>query len=96
MHAISRRAQPILRYTGALAPMAKLVDATDLSGDLSALQETGDAELLKVGETSQVAIPSQARRTNVRREGVETRRAAPKANASPGERQGEGIVQTTN
>ncbi len=33
---------------------------------------------------------------NIRREGVETRRAAPKADAFTGERQGEGIVQTTN
>jgi hypothetical protein len=52
------------------------VDATDLS-KLSALRETEDAELPKLGETSHVAIPNQARR----REGVETRRAAPKANA---------------
>jgi hypothetical protein len=36
------------------------VDATDLI-ELSALRETGDAELLKFGETSHVAIPSQAR-----------------------------------
>ena len=36
------------------------VDATDLSG-LSALWETEDAELLKFGGTSHVAIPSQAR-----------------------------------
>ena len=75
--------------------MAKLADATDLRRNLSARRETGDAELLKVGETSQMAIPSQARRTNVRREGVETRRAAPKADASSGGH-GEGIVQTTN
>jgi Histidine kinase-, DNA gyrase B-, and HSP90-like ATPase len=39
-----------------------------------------------------VAIPSQALRPNGRREGVETRRAAPKART----RYGEGIVQTTN
>ncbi|MGH6850635.1 MAG: hypothetical protein ACREDD_09360 [Methylocella sp.] len=36
------------------------VDATDLC-DLSALWETEDAELLKFGGTSYVAIPSQAR-----------------------------------
>ena len=60
---------------------------------LSAPRETEDAELLKFGETSsQVAIPSQALRLNGRREGVETRRAAPKART----RYGEGIVQTTN
>ncbi len=52
-----------------------------LERNLSALRETGDVELPKVGEPSQVAIPSQARRTNLRREGVETRRGAPKANA---------------
>ena len=38
------------------------------------------------------AIPSQAPRPNRRREGVETRRAAPNART----RYGEGIVQTTN
>jgi hypothetical protein len=43
-----------------------------------------------------MAIPSQARRSNDQREGVETRRAAPKANAKVRERYGEGIVQTTN
>src|SRR5271169_6258061 len=46
-----------------------------LKAFLSARRETADAELLKVGETCQMAIPSQARK----REGVETRRAAPKA-----------------
>jgi hypothetical protein len=51
-----------------------MVDATDLA-NLSALRETGDVELLKFGETFNMAIPSQARK----REGVETRRAAPKA-----------------
>jgi len=44
---------------------------------LSALAETPDVELLKVGETCQMAIPSQAPQG----EGVETRRAAPKADA---------------
>ena len=39
-----------------------------------------------------VATPSQAPRPDGRREGVETRRAAPKART----RYGEGIVQTTN
>jgi hypothetical protein len=43
-----------------------------------------DAEMLKVGETSQVAIPSQARETNVPREGIETKRASPTTNASTG------------
>jgi hypothetical protein len=66
-----------------------------LEKNLSARRETGDAELLKVGETSltYVAIPSQARR-EISREGVETRRAAPKPRDRPGE--GEGIVQTAN
>src|SRR5215472_11619419 len=40
-----------------------------------------------------MAIPSQARR-EISREGVETRRAAPKPRFVPGE--GEGIVQTAN
>ena len=38
----------------------EMVDATDLSQNLSALAETRDAELLKVGETCHMAIPSQA------------------------------------
>src|ERR1700730_4687803 len=38
----------------------EMVDATDLSQNLSAPAETRDAELLKVGETCQMAIPSQA------------------------------------
>jgi hypothetical protein len=50
--------------------------APDLSEDLSARRETGDAELLKVGEPCEMAIPSQARPESGR-EGVETRRAAP-------------------
>lgn len=50
-----------------------MVDAPDLDY-LSALWETIDVELLKFGETFQMAIPSQA----WKREGVETRRAAPK------------------
>jgi len=40
-------------------------------------RETFDAELLKFGETFKLVIPSQAFRK--RKEGVETRRAAPKA-----------------
>jgi hypothetical protein len=39
--------------------VAKLVDATDLD-NLSASRETVDAELLKFGETFNMAIPSQA------------------------------------
>ena len=56
--------------------MAELVDARDLS-KLSAPRETGDVELLKVGEAFYLVIPSQARR----REGVETKRVAPTASA---------------
>ncbi len=53
---------------------------------LSAQRETGGVELLKVGETlNGNPEPSPVR------EGVETRRAAPKAGTH-----GEGIVQTTN
>jgi hypothetical protein len=66
----------LFRFVMAQAGVAKLVDATDLS-QLSARVETRDAELLKVGETFQMAIPSQA----LQWEGVETRRAAPNANA---------------
>ena len=51
-----------------------MADATDLSQNLSARRETGDAELLKFGETCNGnPEPSPAHR----REGVETRRAAP-------------------
>ncbi len=57
--------------------------------NLSARRETDDAELLKVGETGH----RQSRaKPFTRGEGVETRRAAPKART----RNGEGIVQTTN
>ena len=70
------------------------VDATDLK-NLSARGETRDAELLKVGETCQMAIPSQAPIRQRIREGVETRRAAPNADRQA-VRHGEGIVQTTN
>jgi hypothetical protein len=41
--------------------VAKSADARDLSENLSARRETGDAELLKVGEPCEMAIPSQAR-----------------------------------
>jgi hypothetical protein len=57
----------------------EMVDATDLSQNLSAPAETRDAELLKVGETFDMAIPSQALWPKGWSEGVETRRAAPKA-----------------
>ena len=51
----------LARYKGGSAGVAESVDATDLNEDfLSALRETRDAELLKLGETSHVAIPSQA------------------------------------
>jgi len=52
-----------------------MVDAPDLNFRLSALGETQGAELLKFGEACKMVIPSQAQR----REGVETRRAAPTA-----------------
>ncbi len=54
-----------------------MADATDLSENLSARRETGDAELPKFGEPFEMAIPSQARPEQSDREGVETRRAAP-------------------
>lgn len=50
-----------------------------------------DVELVKFGEGFNLLIPSQAPLANSEREGVETRRQAPKT-----ERYGEGIVQTTN
>ncbi len=59
------------------AGVAKLVDATDLEQIECSEGETRGVEPLKVGEPFQLAIPSQARLR--RREGVETRRAAPKA-----------------
>ena len=43
------------------AGVAESADASDLIENLSARQETGDAELLKFGETCETAIPSQAR-----------------------------------
>lgn len=51
-----------------------------LEENLSARRETGGAELPKFGEPFHMAIPSQAR-PQPGREGVETRRAAPKAHA---------------
>ncbi len=59
------------------ADVVESVDTRDLDETLSALAETPAVELLKVGETCQMAIPSQASKE----EGVETRRAAPKAKA---------------
>ena len=53
-----------------------MVDAADLN-NLSALRETEDVELLKVGEACKMVIPSQT--FWKRKEGVETRRAASKA-----------------
>jgi hypothetical protein len=64
-----------------------------LEENLSARRETGDAELPKFGEPCHMAIPSQARPEPSSREGVETRRAAPKPGAAG---HGEGIVQTAN
>ena len=65
---------------------------TGLNRNLSARRETGDAELLKFGETCEMAIPSQARTDGMfymqsmfsEREGVETRRAAPKPQTRSG------------
>jgi len=54
---------------------------------LSARGETRDAELLKFGETFELAIPSQAWRQAFGpgfQEGVETRRAAPNPRAARG------------
>ena len=47
-------------YLGNRAGVAESADASDLSANLSARRETGDAELLKVGEPCNMAIPSQA------------------------------------
>jgi hypothetical protein len=46
----SRRGRANLRYTGALAPMAKLVDATDLK-QLSGSRGNALPDPVKVGET---------------------------------------------
>jgi len=61
------------------AGVAESADASDLSENLSARRETGGAELLKVGEPCEMAIPSQAQPEQIAFgwEGVETRRAAP-------------------
>jgi hypothetical protein len=55
--------------------------------------ETGDVELLKFGETLN-GNPEPIPVMYFSREGVETRRAAPKLRIFPEE--GEGIVQTAN
>ena len=55
-------------------PLAQLDRASDSYERLGASLETVNVELLKVGETSEMAIPSQASKD----EGVETRRAASK------------------
>ena len=65
-----------------------MADAADLN-NLSAHRETGGVELLKVGETFN-GNPEPS--PEALREGVETRRAAPKPHMG----NGEGIVQTTN
>ena len=62
--------------------------AQDSYERLGASLETVNVELLKVGETCKMAIPSQTSKD----EGVETRRAASKGMIS----YDEGIVQRTN
>ena len=57
-------------------PLAQLDRAQDSYERLGASLETGNVELLKVGETFKMAISSQASKD----EGVETRRAASKGN----------------
>ena len=44
-----------------LCGRGEMAYAPDLDANLSARRETGDAELLKVGEPCNMAIPSQAR-----------------------------------
>jgi len=51
----------------------KMKDEFGLKQNLSARRKTGDAELLKLGKSCNMAIASQAPKG----EGVETRRAAP-------------------
>jgi len=58
-HILSLGQRVLCRYRWFNAGVAELVDATDLNA-LSALGEIQDAELLKFGETFQMAIPSQA------------------------------------
>ena len=50
----------------ALCGRGGTVDATDLKKIWVRLRETRDAELLKFGETCQMAIPSQARKGRCR------------------------------
>ena len=82
------------------AGVAKLVDARDLSNNLSAHRETGEVELPKFGEAftgNPEPSPFNTQKNVCNEgEGVETRRAAPKAHRRTAAREGEGIVQTPN
>ena len=56
-----RSGQSLVRANLKPAGVAESADASDLGENLSARRETGDVELLKVGEPCKMAIPSQAR-----------------------------------
>ena len=58
---IVRSGQPFIRANLIPCGRGEMAYAPDLSENLSARRETGDAELLKVGEPCNMAIPSQAR-----------------------------------
>ena len=68
-----RSGQSLFRANLKPCGRGEMAYAPDLSANLSARREIGDAELLKFGEPCNMAIPSQAPNG----EGVETRRAAP-------------------
>ena len=78
-------------YIAGLCGRGGTVDATDLKR-LECSPGNRRCRTAQIRGNPSGAIPSQAPRPNRRREGVETRRAAPKART----RYGEGIVQTTN
>lgn len=72
---LSWRIAPATLYRWIVRGRGGIGRRNGLEPTLSARRETDDVELPKFGETFHMAIPSQARK----REGVETRRAAPKA-----------------
>ena len=56
-----RQGHSFIRANFGTCGRGEMAYAPDLSANLSARRETGDAELLKVGEPCEMAIPSQAR-----------------------------------
>ena len=56
-----RQGHSFIRANFGTCGRGEMAYAPDLSANLSARRETGDAELLKFGEPCNMAIPSQAR-----------------------------------